>query len=245
MSTDCKICLKVFKNKYILDTHLLNNICKIKYTSNKELHEFISNQIIKNSQINKDCTVFNNSNIIINVNTQVPISEINFNERVRLYNLLTKYDKIKIITSRGNYGNAPECCLLLQDYIKSIICNVKNPEENSVKCVSKRPITYQIAEKRDEDGEIIIKKLGSKDSVILLTKPILKKLKNSLSKFERELIREEKKNEDSDEILEFQYGMVNDAILALTNELTPKTVERVLHNVLKHDILPKSRLNIQ
>lgn len=151
-----------------------------------------SKQIIKNNQNNKDCTVFNNSNIIINVNSQLPISEVNFNDRVRLYNLLTKYDKIKIITSRGNYGKAPECCLLLQEYIKSIICNTENPEEDSVKCVSKRPVTYQIAEKR-EDGEVVVKTLGQKDSVILLTKPILKKLKNSLSKIERELIKEEKK----------------------------------------------------
>lgn len=238
--TDCTICLKNFKTKYILYTHLSKNICKINYTNNKELHEFISRQI-NNSQTNKDCVVFNNSNIIINVNTQVPISEINFNNRVRLYNLLTKYDKIKIITSRGNYGRAPECCLLLQEYIQSIICNVENPEENSIKCISKRPITYQIAEARNEDGEVILKTLCQKDSVILLTKPILQKLKNSLSRIERQLIKEEQKNEDKEEILEFQYGMVNDAILALTNELTPKIVSQVLSNVLKHDILSISK----
>ena len=233
--TDCTICLKNFSNKYILDRHLSKNICKISYTNNKELHEFISRQI-KNGQNNKDCVVFNNSKIIINVNTQLPISEVNFNDRVRLYNLLTKYDKIKIITSRGNYGKAPECCLLLQEYIQSIICNVERPDENAIKCISKRPITYQIAERRNEDGDIIVKTLGQKDSVILLTKPILQKLKNSLSKIERELIKEEN-DENSEEILEFQYGMVNDAILALTNELTPKIVSQVINNVLKYDIL--------
>lgn len=39
--SECTICLKNFKNKYILDTHLSKNICKINYTNNKELHEFI------------------------------------------------------------------------------------------------------------------------------------------------------------------------------------------------------------
>lgn len=33
--------------------------------------------------------------------------------------------------------------------------------------------------------------------------------------------------------------MVNDAIMALTNELTPRTVSQVLNNVLKHNILFK------
>ena len=91
------------------------------------------------------------------------------------------------------------------------------------------------------NGEIINSIRGFKDSVDLLSDPILKNIKRALISFEKILIIENKKaTEDGSEALDalkYDYGLYDTTIKALKNELNKKNVQAALKQFLKHDIL--------
>ena len=57
------------------------------------------------------------------------------------------------------------------------MCDKEKPENHSIKYVTKNPLTYSIVEKEDDNGDIITSIRGFKESVNILTDPVLNALK--------------------------------------------------------------------
>lgn len=232
MTHICIFCNKTYNNKFTLERHLSTSACKpIEFKNNLELYNFINKQaaLQKINNNYKDC-IINNNNINIKIEIQ-PISELSLKNEDDLYNMIEKYFDIQEIKNDISYKNVKDVKFLLSDYLKSQLCNTNNPEKQSIKYVKKYPPTYHISEKRIE-GEIVTSIRGFKDSVDLLSDPVLSALKKALFSFEKTL----QKNQN-DENYKYDYSLYDITIKALKNELNKRNVQSALKQLLKHDIL--------
>ena len=241
---NCLFCDKIFSTKTNLDRHLSTNTCKSKLFENQlDMHNFINKAIVNN--YNK-CTINNNNNNI-NIKIEIqPVSKISFNDISddTLYNAIKEYSKIEKITPNDIDNNIvsksiPEAKFIISNLIKNSMCDKEKPENHSIKYVTKNPLTYSIVEKEDDNGDIITSIRGFKESVNILTDPVLNALKTKLRLFEKTLKTESKNaiKNGSEEELKYDYELYNKTIKALKNELNNKVVQNALKQFLKHDLL--------
>lgn len=254
-------CNKIFSRKFNLDRHLSSNACSgIDIKSQLDVYNIIqdkikplekelnmikeeNNELKKLQIINNNCQ---NANQIVNVNINIniePIAQLSFNDTSNdlMYKMIEKYSIIQNFKSNDIdkqivSKNVFDAKFLLANYIKLTMTN-----KNNIKYVNKRPPTYQIAEDFDEDGEIITTIRGLKDSIILLTDPVLNALKIKLDKFEmklqKTLIQAEKISKETVNELKYDYPLYETTIKALKNELNKKVVQNSLKQFLKNDVL--------
>jgi transcription elongation factor Elf1 len=250
----CLFCNKSYNKKTTLDKHLSSNSCKASILNNQmELHNFIMNYA-KTVNNYKECTITDNSitnniNNTINIKIELqPVSDLNkiLSNDEAIYNLIEKYDDIKKLKNDEQFKNVKDVKFLLSDYLKTNLCDESKPENHCIKFVSKNPPSYSITEKKDIDGEIITVIRGLKDSVDLLSDPVLNALKKTLNKFERTIKLENKKEEETREyITKYDYAMYDTTIKALKNELNKKNVQNALKQFLKHEILNDINMKIK
>lgn len=249
------LCNKIFSKKFNLERHLSTNACKaINIKSQLDVYNVIKPLQEEIKELKKIQIINNNCNNIININIQIPLSEISFkNTEDSLYNMIEKYSKIEKIKPNDVDDvviskNIKEVKRLISDYLKINLCDKNKPELHCIKYVSKYPPSYNIYEKRDVNGDIIKSIRGFKDSVDLLSDPILKNIKNALGSFEKILKIENKKatKEGSDAIdaLKYDYQLYDTTIKALKNELNKTNVQAALKQFLKHDLLNDINMKI-
>ena len=251
----CLFCNKSYNKKASLDKHLSTNGCKgFILNSQLELHNFIINYTNRAINNYKECTINDNSitnniNNTINIKIELqPVSNLNkiLNNDEAIYNLIEKYDDIKKLKNEEEFKNVKDVKFLLSDYLKTNLCDESKPENHCIKFVSKNPPSYSITEKKDIDGEIITVIRGLKDSVDLLSDPVLNALKKTLNKFERTIKLENIKEEETREyISKYDYIMYDTTIKALKNELNKKNVQNALKQFLKHEILNDINMKIK
>ena len=248
------ICNKKFNKKFNFERHLASNACKgICLPSDVKTQLDIYNIIEKHS-INKNNSKninINNSNInsnnVINININIPLAELTFkNTEDSLYEMIENYFEIQNIKNEVEFNNVKDVKFLISDYLKTNLCDKLKPELHCIKYVSKYPPSYNISEKRDINGDIINTIRGLKDSVDLLSDPILKNIKKALHSFERILIIENKKASEDGMIdsLKYDYTLYDTTIKALKNELNKKNVQAALKQFLKHDLLHNINMKI-
>jgi len=255
----CLFCNKSYNKKVSLDKHLSTNGCKSSMLNSQlELHNFILNYTNRAINNYKECTITdnridnsitNNINNTINIKIELqPVSDLNkiLSNDEALYNLIEKYDDIKKLKNEEQFKNVKDVKFLLSDYLKTNLCDESKPENHCIKFVSKNPPSYSITEKKDIDGEIITVIRGLKDSVDLLSDPVLNALKKTLYKFERTIKLENRKEEESRKyITKYDYAMYDTTIKALKNELNKKNVQNALKQFLKHEILNDINMKIK
>jgi hypothetical protein len=241
------LCDKTFNKKYNLDRHLSTNACKSivlpqDIKSQLDIYNMVKQLNTCKDGINITNNINNNCNNTINININIPLSELSFKgTEDALYNMIENYSNIQQVKNTVDYKNVKDVKYLISDYIKTNLCDKNKPEMHCIKYISKYPLAYNISEKRDMNGDIINSIRGFKDSVDLLSDPILKNIKRALISFEKILIIENKKaTEDGSEALDalkYDYGLYDTTIKALKNELNKKNVQAALKQFLKHDIL--------
>lgn len=245
----CIFCNKCYNKKTTLDKHLSSNSCKANILNNQlELHNFIMHysKAINNY---KDCKIDKRiTNNIINIKIELqPQSDLNkiLNNEESIYNLIEKYDCIKKLKNEEEFKNVKDFKFLLSDYLKTNLCDTNKPENNCIKYVSKNPPSYSIT-KKDIDGEIITVIRGFKDSVDLLSDPVLNALKKTLNEFEETIkLQNNKEYETREYISKYDYIMYDTTIKALKNELNKKNVQNALKQFLKHEILNDINMKIK
>lgn len=228
----CIFCNKNYNNKYSLERHLSITCKPIVFNNNLQLYNFIQTHSVKTINNYKDCTV-NSNNINIKIELQ-PISEILLKNYDALYSLIEKYFDIKQVKN-----SAKDVKFLLSSFLKQELCSKERPENHCIRYINKYPPSYYISEKRNIDGEIITSIRGFKDSVDLLSDPVLNVLKKALESFEKTLKKDNLlaiKN-DKQEDLKYDYPLYDTTIKALKNELNKSNVQAALKQLLKHDIL--------
>lgn len=244
----CIFCNKNYNNKYTLERHLTVS-CKLKtFNNNLELYNFIQTHSIKAINNYKECTINNNNTINIKIELQ-PITKLNkiLNENdSAVYNLIEKYDDIKKIKNEAEFKNVAGVKHLLSDYLKINLCDESKKENHCIKYITKDPPSYSIIEKKDIDGNIITVIRGLKDSVDLLSDPVLNALKKTLIKFERTLKKDslEATKNGTESELKYDYELYDVTIKALKNELNKKNVQAALKQFLKHDLLNDINMKI-
>jgi len=249
------ICNKKFGKKFNLERHLSSNACKSLSLPNDiktqlDIYNIIEKHNIikdKKSNINIINSNNNNSNNVINININIPLSELTFkNTEESLYKMIEKYFEIQNLKNEQEFRNVKDVKFLISDYLKTNLCDKLKPELHCVKYVTKYPPSYNISQKRDINGDIIDTIQGLKDSVDLLSDPILKNIKKALQSFEKILIIESKKAcENGDvELLKYDYTLYDVTIKALKNELNKKNVQAALKQFLKHDLLNDINMKI-
>jgi len=245
MNNICIFCNKNYNNKYTLERHLSNTCKPITFNNNLELYNFIQTHSIKAINNYKECTVNNvtNNNNTVNIKIELqPITDLNkmLNEsETAIYNLIERYDEIKQNKNDQEFKNVKDVKFLLSDYLKTNLCDKSKQENHCIKYITKDPPSYHIVEKKDIDGNIITIIRGLKDSINLLSDPVLNALKKTLIKFERTLKKDSidaVKNGTESE-LKYDYELYDITIKALKNELNKKNVQAALKQFLKHDIL--------
>ena len=254
----CLFCNKSYNKKVSLDKHLSGNVCKASILNSQlELHNFILNYTNRAISNYKECTIndnrvdnsiTNNINNIINIKIELqPVSDLNkiLKNDEALYNLIEKYDDIKKLKNDEEFKNVKDVKFLLSDYLKTSLCDTNKPENHCIKYVSKNPPSYSITEKKDIDGEIITVIRGLKDSVDILSDPVLNALKKTLNKFEKTIKLENRKEDETRELVsKYDYAMYDTTIKALKNELNKKNVQAALKQFLKHDLLNDINMKI-
>ena len=238
MSFVCNLCCTQFNTKSNLNRHLnKESICQDK----KKVHELIESlkqsiNLLQNNGISNNSGVIGiggEHNMYINVKIEInPITKLQVGhiEPDKMKNLIEKYDD-------DTPKNSDKLNLLLSDYIKDVMCDVKHPENHAVKYIKKKPPTYNCIIE-DTDGNTVTVIKGLKDTCELLSDPMLNTLKVKLKEFLTKY--------KSDQHEEFDYSLYEDAIKQLKNELNKDTVKKALSSVLQNDILNdiQMKLNI-
>ena len=239
MSFICNLCSSTFTQKKNLTTHLNENRCKTGFIFDLvKLNNYISdlhNQIKQSKQnitigdnSNNNNNNTNSNNIVnntINLKLEIninPISKLNtkYLSTDKMLQLLENFDKDK--------GNQDKLNLVLADYINNIICDPKHPENHVVKYVKKNPPTFNTFMEDADDNKInVIKNL--KNTCELLSDPVLNILKKKLGNFIKKYNKDDDPNVD--------WGMIEDAVIILREELKKDNVKKALKNVLRDDIL--------
>lgn len=242
MSFKCNLCSCDFTQKKSLNNHLEFKRCKSGLVMDyqklnnyiEELHNKIKNNgagpALNLNEIDSSIVAVGNNNTNINLKLQInvnPITNLNLKhlDTGSMKSLVDMFDK--------NQSN-DRLNLVLSDYIKKILCDNEHPENQAVKYISKRPPTYKTLIK-DEDGKIISVIKDLKNTCELLTDPVLEILKKKLNDFIKKY-----KNDNQPDIEDygpFQYGMIEDAVNILKQELRKDNVKKALKNVLRDDIL--------
>ena len=180
MSIVCYFCSKTFYKKTNLERHLLGDSCKAPTLNKLELHRLIEKHCMNSSlqTLNnyKDCTIVDSSNNTNNINIKIeitPISEISLKNEEALYEMVKKYSTIEKIKNEQCYKHVDGVKFIFSDFLKSQLCDDNYPEKHPIKYLSKNPQSYHIVEKRGIDGEIITIIRGLKDSVDILSNPVL------------------------------------------------------------------------
>jgi hypothetical protein len=236
MSFVCYLCSTTFTKNYNLNKHL-NDRCKTDMIHDLvKLNNYISdlhNQIKQSKQniiIGDNSNNNTNSNNIVNNNTINLKLEININPISKLNTKYLNTDKMLQLLENfdKDKGNQDKLNLVLADYINNIICDPEHPENHVVKYIKKNPPTYNtITEDADGNKINVIKNL--KNTCELLSDPVLNILKKKLGNFIK------KYNKDDDPTVD--WGMIEDAVIILREELKKNNVKKALKNVLRDDIL--------
>lgn len=215
----CNICLNEFSYNCTLQRHLKEKRCKFDFF---ELHSRIEqlslNHTVTNNIITNNNITNNNNNIQINLINMNPINKIEesigYIKPEKMKELIEEYD---INSSRIN--------LLLNDYIKDILCHKDHPENHSVKYIKKHPPTYDsiFQDKRGNNTHFI---KGLKDTCELLTDPILHTLKLKL----QECLDIYQK--DDFDVKQYKY-IISD----IKEELNKKNIKKILNGFLQNDLL--------
>lgn len=238
----CIFCNKNYNNKYTLERHLITTCKLIIFNNNLELYNFIQTHTVKAVNNYKECTINNITNTV-NIKIELhPVSDLNKilnGNDISVYNLIERYDIIKQNKNDEDFKNIKDVKFLLSDYLKTNLCDKSKQENHCIKYISKDPPSYHIAEKKDLDGKIITVIRGLKDSVDLLSDPVLNALKKELTKFEKTLKKEniEAVKNSTESELKYDYELYDITIKALKNELNKNNVQAALKQFLKHDIL--------
>ena len=235
----CCFCNKKFSNKFTLERHLSTNSCKASLLQNQlQLYNFVNSQCSNAIKNYKDCIVHDNStNNTNNINIKIeitPISEISLKNEEALYEMIKQYSSIEKIKNEQSYKHVDGVKFIFSDFLKSQLCDPNNPEKQPIKYLSKNPPSYQIVEKRNLDGDIITIIRGLKDSVDILSNPVLDALQKALRSFEKILIKEDRENPEESK---YDYPLYDITIKALKNELNKKNVQTALKQFLKHELL--------
>lgn len=239
------VCSKVFNKKFNLERHLNSNTCKslclpVDIKTQLDIYNIIEKHHVEKEKGINITNSNNNSNNVINININIPLSELTLkNTEESLYKMIEKYFEIQNIKNEQEFRNVPKVKFLISDYLKTNLCDQFKPELHCVKYVTKHPPSYNISQKRNDNGDIINTIQGLKDSVDLLSDPILKNIKQALQSFQKILIIENKKVSENREFdsLKYDYALYDTTIKALKNELNKKNVQAALKQFLKHDIL--------
>lgn len=242
----CKLCSNSFSTKSNYNRHInKEEICLTK----KELYEFIDKKDkliyqLQNSTVNSINSnnglvgIGGENNTYINVKIEInPITKLQIDhiETDKIKHMIEKIDNDKEISKGMEKFNNDKVNLLLSDYIKDMICDIKHPENHIVKYIKKKPPTYNsLIEDSDGNTVSVIKSL--KDTCELLTDPILDQLKIKLKEF----IIKYKKDTEPD----FDYGLYENAIRELKKELNKQNVKKALSSVLKNDILNNIQMKL-
>jgi hypothetical protein len=188
----CYLCSGEFTLKKNLKTHLQLQRCKkdsLDYTVIQEKLIKLEQLECNNDDINKcnnnEINKCNNDDInkcIIHIN---PIDKFDVSciDDEKMKDLVIKYD-LSIQYEINPYFkypvlNFPPVKIILSEYIKYMICNKDNLENQCVKYISKRPPIYSILIS-DKDGNPVQLNKNIKDACEILIKPILNILKNKL-----------------------------------------------------------------
>ena len=240
----CIFCNKNYNNKYTLERHLITSCKLMTFSNNLELYNFIQTKknFFKDVNNYKECTINNVTNNTVNINIELqPITNLNkmLNNEITVYNLIERYDDIKQNKNEEDFKNIKDVKYLLSDYLKTNLCNESKQENHCIKYITKDPPSYHIVEKKDIDGNLIIVIRGLKDSVDLLSDPVLNALKNTLITFEKTLKKDtiEAIKNGTESELKYDYKLYDVTIKALKNELNKKNVQAALKQFLKHEIL--------
>lgn len=218
---ECDFCMKSFARKDSFKRHLSTNSCTNVPSSNQlEWYKYIKKNYPQNK--NTGPTL----NLTINIQP-LNVFTLKDTDNDLIYEFIQNYDQ------KGKKINNGKRDAIISYFNKTL------PDKNLIKYISKRPLQYQIAEKQDENGDVINSIRGLKDSVNILTDPILKALKSKILNFENKLRKENDKaviNGTEDE-LKYDYPLVEDTIIEIKKELDRDVVQKTLKQFLRNDVL--------
>lgn len=222
MDLICNLCEKTFKKKQSLNIHLTNKRCKSHLLLNLcDLNNYIYSQKKEIEKLKQESNI--NQNI-----QQETITQIDFIDNITLGNLIKKYDNSKDKISKDNmYVSkikvSKDKSDLLVTMLSECIINVCR-ENECIKYIKKRPPTYLYTiENIDGKKSKCIK--GLKDTILLLSYPILKqfKLKFKLSNIKT--------------LNDLDYILYKDTIKEIKGIIDKNIIKKVLNSVLKYEIL--------
>jgi len=234
MDSVCSLCNQSFKRKSSLTKHLTDNRCKAPILEDLlQLHNLILN--LKNNKRSDLSLIGNNNshNILGDVNVNIN-NNINIILDINSINKLTtdhiEPEKMKEFIEEYTY---PNLNLFLSGYIKDLICNKDQPQNHSVKYVTKNPPRFNsIVENKKGEKINVINNL--KDSCQLLLKPVLDTLEMKLN----ECLKKYRNDEDFMGDCEYEIKDIN-------KELNKESVKKALSTVLQNDILTDIQMKLK
>ncbi len=232
MSHSCNFCNQSFQQKNNLTRHLNDNRCKMFPTlSILEIHNKIE---YYKTQIGNGITLTGNHNTLTNSNNTVNVENINVIFDINTINKITsghiEPEKMKEFIENYDYTKLN---LFLSGYIKELICNKTQPQNHSVKYVTKNPPRFNsLVENKEGEKINVIKNL--KDSCELLSEPVVTTLKTKL----KECLNKYKKDCDFKEECDYE-------IKQISKELNKESVKKALSSVLQNDILTDIQMKLQ
>lgn len=230
MDNICSLCSNSFKYKSNLTKHLTDNRCKAPILQDLlQLHNLILN--LKNNKTGDLSLIGNNNshntlaNVNININVILDINSIN-----KLTTDHIEPEKMKEFIEKYTY---PKLNLFLSEYIKELICNKDQPQNHSVKYITKNPPRFNsVVETKEGEKINVIRNL--KDSCELLLKPVLDTLERKLN----ECLKKYRNDEDFMGDCEYEINDIN-------KELNKESVKKALSTVLQNDILTDIQMKLK
>jgi hypothetical protein len=240
MSIICLFCDGVFVKQSNLNRHYTENRCKVlKHSPQIKIYSrvqfLLSNKPAMDKKIKtvgkpaNDSPINSASNPASNhtsTSTQQqfnPISGLNYKYLTpsSIKTMVEKYDT-----------NKNQINLLLTDYIKMILYNKEHPENQAVKCVTKRPPTFRLIVNSNSDDDpketIVMKSL--RDACEMLTPHILTALLRKYSEFVKHYKKPQYANE-------FDWDLYEEEVDEFRHMLTRQNVYKAVMSVLRFDIL--------
>jgi hypothetical protein len=247
---ECYLCDKTFSQKYNMNKHLRNGVCKqtkspeevsLLFSQKDEIisvHEKTiaelteklkhSQQVIENnhnSTINsKVINSHNNNNINIIIQVQ-PIDKLNM-DYIKKEQLQEMFDKL-------NKDQAGNMDLVLKNYIRSILSDEDHPENHAVKYTKKDPPMFSTLITENDKQKHVVNDLA--DTCDLISEPLIEQMLKKIKKSWREFCQDP----DFDETMDVNL------LDELRSKLKNENVRRILKKYLKSDILEDVKMKIE